>query len=174
MPIGRFMMTRVSTSIRLLSVRRPRVVPLLGGLSLLAVLVLTSCGDGGSDDVGAPVATPRVVEITMTDNAYSLTNLRARSGQEVTFCFRNAGSVAHEAVVGTPAQQVRHEKEMNGAGGDSMDAMADMGADPDAIAVQPGRTGEVTYQFSGSGTVVIGCHVPGHYQNGMRATITVT
>ena len=38
----------------------------------------------------------------------------------------------------------------------------------------PGATGELVYTFTRPGTVLIGCHEPGHYALGMRAVITVS
>ena len=42
------------------------------------------------------------------------------------------------------------------------------------VVVQPGKTGELAYRFERSGMTVIGCHQPGHYEAGMRATVNVT
>jgi len=43
-----------------------------------------------------------------------------------------------------------------------------------SIFVAPGATGELVYTFTRPGTVLIGCHEPGHYALGMRAVITVS
>ena len=41
------------------------------------------------------------------------------------------------------------------------------------MEVPPGGTGVLLYTFTGSGQVLIGCHRPGHYSQGMRAVVTV-
>lgn len=46
--------------------------------------------------------------------------------------------------------------------------------DPNGIAVKPGETKELTFTFPESGEVLAGCHVAGHYDGGMKASITVT
>ena len=61
---------------------------------------------------------------------------------------------------------------MIGMGHDNMSA--DAGTDSDATVVQPGQTGPMTHTFTESGTVLIGCHEPGHWEAGMKATIKVT
>lgn len=43
-----------------------------------------------------------------------------------------------------------------------------------AIRIEPGETAELTWTFTDPGTVLMGCHEPGHYDAGMRGTITVT
>lgn len=43
--------------------------------------------------------------------------------------------------------------------------------DSEAITVDPGDRGELTYE---TGSVLIGCHQPGHYDAGMMVEVTVT
>lgn len=43
----------------------------------------------------------------------------------------------------------------------------------DEIVVQLGETGETTRSFDEAGTVFIGCHQPGHYEAGMKATVRI-
>jgi uncharacterized cupredoxin-like copper-binding protein len=75
--------------------------------------------------------------------------------------------VAHEAVIGDASVQAAHEAARRfGLGHDDH-------ATPD-VTVDPGATGSLTYTFSTVGTIVIGCHFPGHYDLGMHATVTVT
>ena len=42
------------------------------------------------------------------------------------------------------------------------------------MAVEAGETEEMTWTFDREGTVIAGCHVPGHYAAGMRAEIVVS
>lgn len=39
---------------------------------------------------------------------------------------------------------------------------------------QPGETQEVTVTFDRAGTILYGCHVPGHYAAGMVGTLDLT
>lgn len=90
------------------------------------------------------------------------------SGVPVTFVVTNAGTVAHEFVLGDESEQAAHEDEMSDAGGMGMPA-----DEPMAIGVEPGMTKELTTTFAAPGTIIAGCHVAGHYAAGMQATITI-
>jgi uncharacterized cupredoxin-like copper-binding protein len=152
----------------------------LGALAVLLAAAAVACGEGEPTDLGS--STTDAVDITMTDNAFSREALTMSVGEEVTFRFRNEGSVVHEALIGPADVQAAHEVEMGDgpAGGghdeDRSDPMEDMdhgGEAATVLSLEPGETGEVTYTFDEPGEVEIGCHEPGHYEDGMRATITV-
>jgi uncharacterized cupredoxin-like copper-binding protein len=40
-----------------------------------------------------------------------------------------------------------------------------------AVTVPPGTSADLTYTFSADSAVVIGCHEPGHWASGMKATV---
>lgn len=134
-----------------------------------ALLAVAACGGGDdySDDRDPPV---RVVEITMTDIAFSPATLTAKVGEMVTYRFRNDGKLAHDAYFGDAKAQADHEKEMRADGG----GHAHGAGDKDAITVEAGKTGELRHRFDQPGTFEIGCHQPGHYGAGMKVTVTVT
>jgi uncharacterized cupredoxin-like copper-binding protein len=46
--------------------------------------------------------------------------------------------------------------------------------EPNSIGLAAGESKQLTFRFSQSGEVLIGCHVPGHYAAGMKARITIT
>ncbi len=112
----------------------------------------------------------RTVTVTMTDNAYAPTSIPAKAGETVTFRFVNDGTMTHEAYIGSGADQDDHAAEMmKGDDGHSMHMAGD-----DVVTVEPGQDAELTTTFDRAGTVVIGCHQPGHWESGMKATVTVT
>jgi uncharacterized cupredoxin-like copper-binding protein len=45
--------------------------------------------------------------------------------------------------------------------------------EPDGISVDPGGSKVLEHTFAAAGTVLIGCHEPGHYAGGMVATVAV-
>lgn len=158
-----------------------------GALAVLLAVAAVACGEGEPADLGN--SSTDAVDITMTDNAFSREALTMSVGEEVTFRFRNEGSVVHEALIGPADVQAAHEVEMGDgpAGGghdeDGSDAMEDMDSMEDmdhggeaatVLSLDPGETGELTYTFDEPGEVEIGCHEPGHYEDGMRTIITVT
>ncbi|WP_455289485.1 hypothetical protein [Cupriavidus necator] len=46
-------------------------------------------------------------------------------------------------------------------------------ASSNGITLEAGKSGEIIWQFSKLGTVSFACLVPGHYDSGMRGTVTV-
>ena len=133
----------------------------------------------------------------MTDNAYKPNKFAVTAGSTITFAFVNKGQMTHEAYIGTTKEQEAHEAEMSGATGSSMHmdggtatsmdmaggssgmghgSTAGAGSHTEAgmVTVAPGSTGNLTYTFDRPGTYLVGCHQPGHWASGMRATVTVS
>lgn len=151
----------------------------------LAALGLGACGGGGGDKAdtaepatgsaapaGAPAAAPaqavpRRVEIEMFDIGYKLRSLDVKQGETVSFVFTNNGKIAHDAFLGTKAEQDKHETEMR--------AMTDgsHAGHEGGITVKAGETGALRRTFDEPGTVEIGCHEAGHYAAGMKITVNV-
>ncbi len=51
--------------------------------------------------------------------------------------------------------------------------MDEMGDKPYAVDVPPQETVTLVYTFDEPGTLLYGCHVPGHYTAGMVGTMTI-
>ena len=145
----------------------------LGALMAAASLTIAACGTG--EDATPPTGS-RVIEVAMTENEFTPSSFEVEAGQEITFEFTNDGTVDHEAILGSEAEQDDHEAEMGGDGshGGPMEGMDHGGSDGEAITVEPGGTATMTKTFESAGTVILGCHEPGHYEAGMKATIVVT
>jgi uncharacterized cupredoxin-like copper-binding protein len=91
--------------------------------------------------------------------------MTVKVGEPITFVVTNAGVIVHEFFVGTEAEQVDHAAEM---------AMSGMShGHSNALSLAPGETGSLTMTFDDVGTLLVGCHEPGHYDAGMSAGITV-
>ena len=45
--------------------------------------------------------------------------------------------------------------------------------DPNAVAVEPGKTGTLVWRFENAGTFGFACLIPGHFEAGMKGTLTV-
>ena len=148
-----------------------RLFPLL----LMLALGATACARSGMNHASAPMdhgastsaqAAGRSIAVDMKDFSFSPARLSVKRGETVTFRFRNVGAQLHEAVIGDEAAQATEEQAMARGGG-----MGHMGAN--AVEVKPGATAELTYTFDKVGEVLIGCHEPGHYAAGMRATVAI-
>jgi len=120
----------------------------------------------------APTVAPSVaplsgeVEIVMSDAMrFAPDPITVEAGEEVTFQVKNDGLIVHEFFVGTEEEQVDHAAEM--AAG-----VMSHGHD-NALSLKAGETGSLTMTFAEAGSLLIGCHEPGHYDAGMKATLTV-
>ncbi len=123
---------------------------------------------------GAPgdaSAATRVIEVDANDDfTFGPSAINVSMGETVTFIVTNTGSLPHDFTLGDQATQDGHEDEMA-----AMAASGEMGehADPNAVVVEAGETKELTWTFSHTGTVLIGCHQPGHYAAEMTGLIEV-
>jgi uncharacterized cupredoxin-like copper-binding protein len=164
-------------------------------MSAVVLAFSTACssddGDSGSDategssttrdeefeasDFGEPAdasAADRTIDITASDDlTFSPDSVDVRVGETVTFRVTNDGETDHDFTLGPEEVQIEHDEEMAEMG--DMGDMGHMAADPNAITVPSGETRDLTWHFTQEGTVLIGCHVPGHYAGGMKGEIHV-
>jgi uncharacterized cupredoxin-like copper-binding protein len=139
-------------------------------LSTLALL-LVACGPGA--DAGPPgrTATARVVELSIDGMRFSPPDhIEVRQHETVRLVIRNPDGIPHEVFIGIEAEQLEHRA-------------AHASTPPRLQAEVPhyGRgahihalgTGQFDYRFDRQGELLIGCHLPGHWESGMRATILV-
>lgn len=153
-------------------------------VSLAAVLFVAGCSSddassgaaSGSDaptfgEPADPASADRVVEIEADDDfTFDPDTLEVREGEVITFNVTNMAEIQHDFTLGPEEVQEEHEAEMADMG--DMDE-AEHGGDPNAISVPAGETAELTWRFTEPGEVLIGCHVEGHWDAGMRARIDV-
>ena len=143
-------------------------------LAAASAATLTACGSVDSQVFGGPVDAQRTIEVSMTDMAFTPGTVDVEPGETVTFVFRNDGAVRHEAVIGDLAEQEDHHAEMAEMDGDHGEM--DMGSAPHDMTdlhvavVEPGETVELVHTFD-TGSTLIGCHEPGHWEAGMRMEI---
>lgn len=147
--------------------------PFLVALSLLLTAPLThASGEHGRHGakVGRPakaVQATRTIELTMDDSMrFSRPELTIRLGETVRFIVRNDGRLKHEMVLGTPLEIKEHAKLMARFPGMEHD-------DPNAVTIDPGTPGELTWTFNRTGTFTYACLVAGHFEAGMHGRIVV-
>jgi len=107
---------------------------------------------------------------------YSPADWNVTQGESVRFKIINRGLVRHEFVLGSPSELERHAEVMSRAGSDHQHGTHDgeHGAPSGtAVTVEPGQIVELNWTFTKAGQVSVGCFEPGHYQAGMRGTVTV-
>lgn len=117
--------------------------------------------------VGSPGRVSRTIEITALDTMrYDKKGIQVKSGETVRFVVTNAGKIRHEFTIGTREEQIEHAKMMA-----SMPGMVH--EEGNSVSLEPGVTKELIWQFGKAGAIEIACHLPGHYEAGMRVRVNV-
>ena len=97
---------------------------------------------------------------------YTPSSIVVKRGETIRFRVKNTGQIKHEMVLGSLAELKEHAK--------TMAKFPDMEHDdPNAISVEPGKTGELVWRFTKAGKFDFGCLVPGHFEAGMQGKIAV-
>ena len=110
-----------------------------------------------------PSAGAEPIEIGIEHSAFEPGRITVSRGETVTFIIRNGDPIAHEFILGEEEIQDIHE---NGT-------EAHHGARPGEVSIPPGATRTTTYTFTEPGELIFGCHLPGHYDYGMRGAVEV-
>ncbi len=112
---------------------------------------------GETGFVAGTVASPRVIHVIAGPGySFSPSSITVARGETVTFEVTTMGPLVHEFMVG-PADAVAADQE-------GTPEIADLGMM---------QTKSLTHTFDSSGPYAYACHVTGHYEAGMRGTITV-
>lgn len=124
---------------------------------------------------GSPPQAPassglRVIRVVASNFGYQPDRIHITRGEVVRFVLENPTELPHELFIGSEADQAAHARHHREAGG-GQGALAVEG--PAAVYVPPGGTGQLEHHFDTAGELIIGCHLVGHWEAGMRATITV-
>ena len=129
---------------------------------------------GAHGQEGASVGKPgkaaqasRTIEVDMFDNMrFKPQTIEVKQGETIRFRVKNSGKVKHEMVIGTPEQLKEHYAVMM-----KMPGMEH--AEDNMVAVEPGKTGELVWQFTRAGMIDFACLQPGHYDAGMKGQVKV-
>src|SRR5205085_1046896 len=120
---------------------------------------------GGSNDSSVPSfttsgagAADQTVEIRMVDIGFKPDAVTVKSGTTVRFVFKNDGDLEHEAAFGDEATQQAVESGKQKR---------------DGIAASFNQTKDYVRRFDAFGSLIIGCHIAGHYAAGMKVRLTV-
>ncbi|GAB4456609.1 MAG: hypothetical protein Kow0070_06990 [Anaerolineales bacterium] len=128
-------------------------------------LLLAACG-GQSGTAG-----PQEVKITLTDFGIQSSVTEFKVGVPYHFVVSNTGAIPHEVMLMPPMMADQMGMAMDMEELDKM-ALAHIGEDQ----LPAGATASFDYTFTESapaGTLEFACHIPGHYEAGMKLEITV-
>lgn len=118
--------------------------------------------------VGKPGQVTRMFTIGMNDAMrFAPDTLAVQEGDTVRFIIKNQGRMLHEMVIGTPAELAKHAAMMVKCPNMEHDTAY-------MVHVDPGQSGEIIWHFNRAGIFEFACLIAGHYEAGMRGTITVT
>jgi uncharacterized cupredoxin-like copper-binding protein len=139
-------------------------------LASTAMAAGNHAGGHGNDAIGKPGVASKVtrtITIDMKDDMRFHSALFAvKQGETIRFIAKNSGKVKHEMVLGTQkdlqahAEQMKKNPEMEHA-------------EPNMVTVDPGKAGEIIWQFTRAGKVDFACLQPGHFDAGMKGLVNV-
>ena len=116
---------------------------------------------------GNPKKVTRTIQVDMTDGMrFTPAHITVKRGETVKFVVRNGGKLLHEMVLGTRQALEEHAELMKKFPEMEHD-------DPNSVRLAPGRSGEIIWKFTKSGTSTFACLIPGHYEAGMRGNIAI-
>lgn len=116
---------------------------------------------------GNPEQAKRTVEVVMDDEMrFTPAKVDVKRGETVRFIVKNVGQMKHEFMLGTAKELKEHAAVMQKHPEMEHD-------DANAVSVEPGKTGEVVWQFTRAGSFMFGCLMPGHYEAGMVGQLQV-
>lgn len=121
---------------------------------LLALIATTSWS--AADDV-------RTIQIDIEHSRFVPETITVRAGERVRFLIRNGDPIDHEFILGDERVQQVHEEGTE----------AHHGTKPGEVSIAALEEAETTYLFERPGELIIGCHLPGHFDFGMKAAVLV-
>ncbi len=112
---------------------------------------------GGASFTPGTAAAPRTIRINAgPGDAFYPSSITVQRGETITFLVTTMGPAEHEFMVG-PADAVAADRE----------------GTPEVSGLAMMQTKSLSYTFDGTGPYAYACHEPGHYEAGMRGTITI-
>lgn len=98
--------------------------------------------------------------------SYQPNALEVKRGEQIKFVVANAGLLAHEFILASTADNLKHAALMK--------KFPDMEHDdPNGKTLRPGTKAEILWRFTKAGTFEFSCLIPGHREAGMVGTVTV-
>jgi uncharacterized cupredoxin-like copper-binding protein len=144
---------------------RTRRIGTWGTVAAGLVIGLSGCGGGAAADNDEP----GIIEISIDGFHFVPDSFSVQQGDSVRFLISNPDSIGHELFIGTIAEQAQRRTAAPSTPADD-ETVTHFGY---GIYVPAFSEGELDYTFSSDSDLLIGCHLPGHWEAGMVATIDV-
>ena len=108
----------------------------------------------------------REIVVVMDEMDYLPAAIEVRRGEQIRFVLRNAGKLAHEFMLASTADNLRHAEMMKEHPGM-------VHHDPNGVTLEPGQSAELLWKFSRVGTFEYSCLIGNHRELGMTGTLIV-
>jgi len=115
-------------------------------------------------DRPAPAPGTVTVDLDIHHSRFSPERIRVAPGTLVRFVVHNRDPINHELIVGDDDVHARHTR-----GTEAVHPPV-----PGELSVGPGETGVTALRFAEPGRVLFACHLPGHFEYGMKGEVVVT
>ena len=131
----------------------------------------------------------RTIKVKMYDNYYEPSFFNIKAGETIKFEVENSGELVHEFNIANALMHMQHQPEMEKMVENEilfsdyidkkkMKKMAkldkSMGhSHSNSVLLAPKEKGSLIWKFHNATNIEIACNVPGHYQAGMIAKITI-
>ena len=123
-------------------------------------------GGYSAGEPGNPRKPAREIVVLMNEMDYSPAVIKVKRGEQIHFVLRNVGTEAHEFLLATTADNLKH--------GEAMKKNPDMEHDePNGLRLAARKSGEILWKFSKAGTFEYSCLIPTHRESGMVGKIIV-
>src|SRR3954462_4242798 len=123
-------------------------------------------GGYSAGEPGNPKKPAREIVVLMNEMDFTPANIEVKRGEQIRFVVRNVGTEAHEFLLATTAENLKH--------GEAMKKNPDMEHDePNGVRVAPNRSGEILWTFTKAGTFEYSCLIPTHRESGMVGKVMV-
>ena len=150
-----------------------KLISAFAAAALLATIGLAAAHEGEHFSAGVPgnaKKPARTVTVVMSDDEgamkFTPDRLEVKKGEQVRFVIQNKGALKHEFMLASVKDNDKHAQMMK--------KFPDMEHDdPNAKSVDPGKTAEMVWRFTKTGTFEFACLIPGHREAGMHGSVTV-
>jgi uncharacterized cupredoxin-like copper-binding protein len=145
----------------------------LGHAVLLAAMIYAAAaaahdkhGGYSAGQPGDPKKPAREVVVLMNEMDYTPATIEVKRGEQIRFVIRNVGTEAHEFLLATTAENLKH--------GEEMKKNPDMEHDePNGLRLDAKKSGEILWKFTKVGTFEYSCLIPTHREFGMIGKVVV-
>lgn len=116
---------------------------------------------------GDPKKVSKTITVAMSDEMkFEPSQIDVKVGDTIRILAANKGETLHELVIGRKSDLKKHAAMM--VKFPNMEH-----SEPYMAHADEGQTAEIIWTFSKAGTFEFGCLIPGHYDAGMKGSITV-